>query len=260
MAVNFDGLTSLTASLAVVAGAPCTIVAWAKPRVAHNGYVTALGNAADTSRQAPYFRNDGIVRAVHRDASTIADASSTSTYTAGSWIHAAAVFNTLSSRSIFFNGADKQTSSVTLSALSLTDTHIGSRPPGSFYFDGDLAEVAIWSVALSDREIRQLALRLSPLALVHRIGQLVLYRDLIRSTDRPNIGPTTTATGGGLSASPHPRIFYPTLARTTGPGQLPELFGKVDVAMVVTQRAKSAQAFVPGAEAGITYPFAEAIG
>jgi len=259
MAVNFNGSSSLSTSSGVVSGSPCTIVAWAKPRILHNGYLAALGNASDSSRQALYFRDDGIVRAVHRNGSTIGDASSTSTYSANTWVHATAVFSSLSSRAVFVDGSDKQTSSVALGSVSLTDTHIGSRPPGAFYFDGDLAEVAIWSAALSDREVRLLAEGFSPLSLVHRIGELVLYRDLIRSTDRPHIGPATTAAGGGLSASPHPRINYSSRVQSAGTLTPLRLYGQIDQAMVATPGADVADTFAPGAEAGLTYPFAEAI-
>ena len=82
--------------------------------------------------------------------------------------------------------------------------------------DGLIAEAAIWNVVLSDAEMDWLAAGYSPLTLTHRIGNLVMYQDMIRNINRPGIGPTLTNNGSTLVA-PHTRMIYPASPQITIP-------------------------------------------
>lgn len=256
MALGFNGTDYLHAASAVVTGAPTTIVGWAKPRVVHSGYIAALGNGSDTSRQGLFLRFDGTLGAIHRGSSVDANIYSSVSYTAGNWVHGAAVFDSLTSRSIFVNGANKQTSSAVLGSISLTETHLGSRPPGTFAFDGELAEVAIWSAALSDGEIASLASGFSPLTLTHRLGSLELYQDLIRGTNRPGTGPSLSTTGA-LTPQRHPRMLYPGGQQSGYRSVVPPLYGRVAQLEGVTLGAVASDTYLSGAPIGQTYPAVE---
>ena len=66
MAIQFDGTDYLTSGSPALSGPPCTIVAWARPRLIHKGYVAVVGNASDTGRQGIFFQNNGTVLAMNR--------------------------------------------------------------------------------------------------------------------------------------------------------------------------------------------------
>ena len=130
--------------------------------------------------------------------------------------HAAGVSASSTDHRAFIDGGSKGTSANTVTfPVGLTDLHVGAMlSQGSFssFHSGNIAEVAIWNVALTDAEIAWLATGASPLTLTHRIGNLVFYHDLIRDLLRPGIGAALTATGTTVSS--HPRIIYPAPTRT----------------------------------------------
>ncbi|MCA9239020.1 MAG: LamG domain-containing protein [Planctomycetales bacterium] len=75
-------------------------------------------------------------------------------------------------------------------------------------FPGAVAEVAIWAEELSQAEEQTLTLGVSPLALTHRLGSLLLLQDLVRPLDRPGVGPSMTV-AGSPGVAPHPGIVSP---------------------------------------------------
>jgi len=123
--------------------------------------------------------------------------------------HAGAVFNA-SSRKAFFDGVSgtEQTTAITPTVVS-GRTSIGrfSNSIDNNYFNGDLCEVGIWDIILSDAEMKMLANGVSPLALTHRLQNLVLYQDLIRDINRLHIGPILSETA--TTVTKHNRVFYP---------------------------------------------------
>ena len=79
---------------------------------------------------------------------------------------------------------------------------------------GDLAEAAVWDVALTDAEVAILAAGYSPLFV--RPQSLIFYAPLIRGLNDKVGGLTLTADGTTVSA--HPRIIYPAPIWTGFPG------------------------------------------
>lgn len=129
--------------------------------------------------------------------------------TLGQWHHVCSVFSSTSSRKIYLDGGTPTTHSAYYSVSGINGVRLGAWQEGSSglsrFFSGDLAEVAVWDVALSDAEVAQLAQGHSPLSLTHRLRHLVIYQDLVRALNRPRIGPDTSAYGTDVSE--HCRMY-----------------------------------------------------
>jgi hypothetical protein len=75
------------------------------------------------------------------------------TITVGNWYHVAVIF-TSGSAQIYLNGADKGSKSIATNTVSYTATNIGGmRYSSSFYFNGNIDEVAVFDSALSSSDI-----------------------------------------------------------------------------------------------------------
>jgi len=84
------------------------------------------------------------------------------------------------------------------------------------YLSGAMAEVAVWSAALTDPEVSILYEGVSPLLV--RPQSLVLYVPLIRDDDEDIVGGLSFTANGGPTIAAHPGVFYPGAVLV---GQLP---------------------------------------
>jgi len=141
---------------------PLTITAWAKVTNVATDYAIAgfgvLGGSG--RRQMLYAKATGTIGMQTRnDAGTSVEAATTVGPVANNWFHAAGVVSSLSSRSVYFNGHDKVTNTTPLATPASAPDHfnVGATTTPSLYLNGNIAEVAVWSIALSDAEISQLA-------------------------------------------------------------------------------------------------------
>ena len=215
MARKFYASTDyLKSSSTPVTAAPLTLSAWFKPSVAALG--KTLISLSDTATWQNYFRLvydevegdfDAEARAVTVTASTRSGAT-----TEGAWNHGAGVYASTTSRIAYVNAtaATENTASAAPAGLDAIGIGYLVRSPGGTdtqYFDGDLAEVAIWSAALSVDEVAALADGWSPLLV--RPASLECYWPLIGHTS-----PEIDVVGGyaatviGATKSAHPRILY----------------------------------------------------
>ena len=89
----------------------------------------------------------------------------TTGFTANTWHHACAVFASNSSRSVYIDGGSKgtETSTHTPSGVDRFSAGVWDRPTGIWHFPGRLAELGVWTVALTDNEVKMLAAGVSPL-------------------------------------------------------------------------------------------------
>lgn len=126
-------------------------------------------------------------------------------YSANTWTHACAVFSANNSREIFFNGSSDGTDTTSVTPASLNRTSIGrlGRLTPAGYMSGLIAEVGIWSVALSAEEIAALAKGVVPRKV--RPQSLLVTHPLIRENVAP-FGPAFTAYNSPTIAV-HPRIY-----------------------------------------------------
>lgn len=139
---------------------------------------------------------------------------STSTgFTADVWHHALCYSSSSTAHAVFIDGGSKATSitsnTFSASADRVAVGHAADSTPTN-YFSGDIAEAAIWDVALSDAEVALLGAASGPSAMLFRPASLRFYCPIIGKYS-PEIdiieGRGMTVTGAVASA--HPRVFYP---------------------------------------------------
>ena len=139
-------------------------------------------------------------------------ATSTGTWSTSIWHHAACVFTSTTSRAVFLDGAkDTNGTTVVAPTFGLLDKYtIGEwvRTPNLVrYFNGHIAEVAVWDVALTDEEITALSKGISPLLI--RPDNLVSYVPLVRDEDEDIITGNTFTANGTPTIETHAPTSYP---------------------------------------------------
>lgn len=195
---------------AVVTAMPVTLACWFKATstIAH-GLINIGVSTNNTNLFSLNLTNTSNVRAVQNGNRV---ATTSATFTNGTWNHACGQLINDSSRAVFLNGGNKATNTTTSSATSgLNKTSIGviSGNSDTQLADAAIAEVGIWNVALDDSEVAALGKGVSPLLV--RPQSLVAYWPLIGRTSpeidvRGGFGMTVT----GATVADHPRIYYPT--------------------------------------------------
>jgi hypothetical protein len=156
---------------AVEVSMPFTICAWARPEndtnantavsigISGGGVTNVLTlNFAGPAAGDP-VRAQSIVNAVTVQATT------TTGFTVGTWHHACAVFTSTTSRAAYIDGGSKGTDTTSSSPTGMNRTLVGAaqlQAGPSNYFHGGIAEVGIWSEALTDDDVRQLGLGFAP--------------------------------------------------------------------------------------------------
>lgn len=214
----------LSYAAGVVTAPPMTIAAWCRTSI--SGQFQVIGgiyNSASINNQnmieiyarASVPTNGLTIQSAN--ASTSAVVSTSTGFSINTWFHACGVTSAINSRSIYLNGGGKNTNTTSISApVGINRTAFGVAAestldtpfaPGG---NGDLAEVAIWNVALTDTEVLVLASGVSPMLV--RPASLVGYWPLIGMVSpETNLKSNTAKLTmiGTLTASAHPRIFMP---------------------------------------------------
>lgn len=161
--------------------------------------IAALGAVAGDPVRARSFQND-----------LFAQASTTTGYSANTWHHAAGVFTSATDRAAFIDGGSKGTNANNRTPTGLDSVGIGRSFSGGTpaqYFNGLVAEAAIWDVALTDSEILQLARGVSPMMV--RPSNIVFYAPLVgRFSPEIEIVGGNNLTVTGAIAADHTRMTY----------------------------------------------------
>lgn len=213
MARTLSSGNNLSHAAAVLTAVPFTMACWFK--------LTTLAPAAQTlisidagdnvNRFMMDVTSAGRVRA-HVTAANQSNAASSavsSTADVGNWHHACAVQATATSRDAYLNGGNKGSNTTSRTPIGLDTTLIGLfSGPGNPVTDGDIAEAAIWNVALSDAEVALLATGIGPYA-VQR-ANLVAYWPLLgqASPEPDKAGSFSMTLTGTPPQAAHPFIFY----------------------------------------------------
>lgn len=136
---------------------PMTIAVWFKAASTHTGSTLGLGTIAGTDRA---FISVGTTPNITANYVTSGGTGSiTYNVTYGtSWHHVALVVSSSTLRVLYYDGLPVGTNTTSVSSGTFTMTYVGTRvstTPGA-YFDGTMAEGAVWSVALTDAEVSAL--------------------------------------------------------------------------------------------------------
>jgi hypothetical protein len=212
MAHLFNGTNdSLEVGSAPVTAVPLTIVAWIYPQTDNAGTVLSIGANAATPRFQLYYNNATSQRAAaltdDGTSSSVADSSGIAPL--NQWSHVAAVFTSATSRVAYFNGVAGAENTVSRVPTGINRLNIGARynPSLGGFFNGALAEVAVYNAALTASEVLSLSKRYRPDRI--RPQNLVYLDRLIRTPQDLRGGRLITQLGTGTTPSPHPAILFP---------------------------------------------------
>lgn len=217
MARNFVRASSHYLSQAgiPVTGPPYTFVAWAKSNNGSNYQCAFQLSGGGAAGSALFFA--GAVGGTPIQYFCGAATATTSTgYSTGTWHHIAATKASATSHSVYIDGGSKGTSG-TSATIALTSLQVGRRGDSAHYFDGDIAECAIWDIVLTDAEIALLAKKVSPL-MVHP-ESLRFYAPLMgRHSTEIDIIEGRGLTVNSAAYADHPRMFLPPTGLWTPKG------------------------------------------
>lgn len=218
MAYTFDGTGDILRNTsAVISGHPMTFACWVKgtPSGSFHQLVGIDDNMFNTALYSLYLVDDGMgnisVNAVEAESTGADEATSSSTYTDSGWHHACGIIASDSDRRAFLDGGNKGTNTNMVLAAAMPErTTIGGADFSgmiSHEHTGEIAEVGIWDVALTDAEVASLGAGISPLSI--RPASLVMYLPLIRELVEPVGAASFSAVGDAAVADHYPNMYYP---------------------------------------------------
>lgn len=195
----------------LVSALPMTISIWFRPSNLTDLQNLVIVNNSSLTDTGCYivYRADQAGKplgAVNRHADTsFGEADLNSGFSSGVWAHCAGVFSSASSRSVFVNGSKATNTTSSTPPTAMQSIHVGHYATAVSYCDGQLAELGIWNVALTDDEITALARGLSPLRV--RPSALVNYYPLIGNGTENGAKGSPLSNTGTTHADTHPRIY-----------------------------------------------------
>lgn len=213
MARQFASASSqyLNRGSAIVTAAPFSVSVWFKTGSTTDQVLVSAAKIADAGHRFNLSLSGSNVYAQAFDG-TAGNALTSTTFTTNAWQHAGVVFASTTDRRAYLNGGGKGTNATSVSPAGINEFY-AARYESGLYFDGLLAELATWNVALDDDEIAALAKGVCPLLI--RPQSLVAYYPLFGNDspepDRWKSRFDLTLTNGPTKAD-HPRIYYPTNA------------------------------------------------
>jgi len=209
----------LSAALSVFTNAPITVAVWyRRPATASTIMaLTFLGGIPDgTSPQRRRIglqstnNNDTTIQANTFGSGTLASATSSGTESLNAYNHAVNRMTATTSRQgILNNAAGSVATTGNLNydpGAGLRTWYVGVRNDQTLgaYLTGDVSEVAVWTVDLTDDEIASLAKGFKPFRV--RPQSLLYYAPLIRNLHDVSAGITLTNNNSATVAD-HPRVY-----------------------------------------------------
>lgn len=202
----------LQCAAGLVTAVPLSIAAWARDTAGSGLHeMVGIGNSGSASGRNTYdlYLSGTSLRAYTGDGSSGDFCSAGAAAPTNTWFHAAAVFAANNSRAVYLNGGNKGTNAVSHTPSGINRVTIGVEAIIASPWSGDLAEIAIWNVALSDTEVAKLAAGVHPFHIQPQA--LVCYCPVTgRKSPEPNwVDGNSFSVVGTLSQAAHPRIVMP---------------------------------------------------
>ncbi len=204
MAYDFSGSSQdISFASTPATAAPLSMAFWGDMDAAtNNENAMSLSDAASNNFFAIRF-NSRRIEARTSANGNVSNALSPTQFSLNTWFHGAAVFESATLRTAYLNGGNPGTNTTSRTPTGIDRGNIGSRTGGN-YINGRMAEVAMWSAALTAEEIAILAKGFSPYLI--RPQSLVFYVPLIRDLSDLAQGRALTNNNGATVAD-HPRIY-----------------------------------------------------
>jgi hypothetical protein len=207
MAYAFAGASNQHLTCAApVASAPLTVAAWFWVNSTSGNQAIATLTAGNTAQRFLLYTAGGQVFWFVNDTG-FSQVSISAGLAANTWHHACAVESATNSRVVYANGTAGSASTGTRSPASVDEMYVGiDRLNNSFSFPmtGRVAEVGVWSAALTAAEVRSLSQGVA--CRLVRPQSLVFYAPLIRSLQDLARNATIT-NGNSATVEVHPRIY-----------------------------------------------------
>jgi hypothetical protein len=221
MAYSFTVANSqfLTTSSSPVSSMPLTMALWFRTP---NATLSTARVLCELRAPTTYYvyrlaiaANATPIRATAIGSANSANPNSAAVATAGisanTWSHAVGVFASSTSRTVYFNGGNSATDTVSITPLNVSQICIGggtntivAGPPDGFFFDGQIAEVGLWNAALTVAEVLSLSRGMS--CNLVRPQSLMFHAPLIRDLVDVRGGRSIT-NNGSATVSAHPRVY-----------------------------------------------------
>jgi len=203
MAYEFNGTTQyLSVASAPAQANSTTIACWYRVSNAsiRQGLVY-LGDAGGTLNRHLLY-HESSARVSIATGSTL-ESNSAIPVSSNTWTHAAGVWAASNSRYIYTNGfqSPNYTSNISVSTFNRVEI---ARRPTTIYMAGQIADVAIWNVPLTEQEIKSLAAGMTCDKI--RPQSLVFYTPLVRDLIDQKGGLAITNNNGATVAN-HPRVY-----------------------------------------------------
>jgi hypothetical protein len=198
---------------APVSIAPCTLFAMSFPADNTTGSaIVSLGNAVNAGGDYFFTALNGDVAGdpgrvgVVSAAPAVGVSASAASYNVSAWNSLVGVFQSTSSRAVALNGttAAVNTTSVTPTNINVVGIGAINRTAPASYASANIAECAIWDVALSAGEINSLTKGFKPSRI--RPQSLVFYAPLLRELRDWRAGRALT-NNNGATVTNHPRVY-----------------------------------------------------
>lgn len=198
-------------------GFPCTIAGWFYMATAGAG-MRMFSLKVDSAGNENTFNlnNNGTtdVRAQFRNSANTAFAAvSTSGPSTTTWHHIAGVFAAANDIRVFLDGGSKGTdtsgSGSLGAALDVAALACFYKTAPSNFWNGNLAEFAVWGAALTDAQVAVLATAISPMA-VEPLSLAAYWPLMGLIVTEPSVfnAKAPMVPSGGPTAADHPRITY----------------------------------------------------
>ena len=212
MAYNFNGTSQrLTIGSSPVSGIPITLAAWVRPTAATGVDIAVSVYASNDSDRVSIFLNSLVSNVETTNDGVSGAVSSGGTATQNTWGHLAGVVSLTNSRLAYWNGTAGTTNTTNITGLSTFNRiSVGTTFEGannvtvSGLFAGDIAEVGVWNVVLTQPEIASLADGFTCDKV--RPSALVFYAPLVRSLQDVRGGLTITNNNTATVAA-HTRVY-----------------------------------------------------
>lgn len=212
MAYTFNGTDQYihNASSSPVSTTPCTLACWFRATV-NNGdnLVQVSDSSGNNSHRIGLYSTNNSFRIGSTANGTNSNADGTEIISLNIWNHLCGVFTSTTSRTGYLNGSNAVTNTTSRSPTGFSRTLIGVRRNASTFqahFPGQIAEVGIWSAALTAAEINSLASGVG--CSLIRPQSLVFYAPLVRNIfDYTDAKLALTNNNTATVSDLHPRIY-----------------------------------------------------
>jgi hypothetical protein len=208
MAYAFAGASSqnLTIASAPVTAKPVTIASFSRPTAGNTDVVIVQIGENSTNNRFVQYISSGRASGTQINDTVASNVNTSTTVANDTWRHCGSVFFTSVSGQLgaYVDGTKTTGTPPSRTPSGVDRMAIGSRTTNDLYLTGEMAEVAVWDVELTDDEIASLAKGFKPTRI--RPQSLVFYAPLVRDLQDLK-GALTITNNNTATVADHPRVY-----------------------------------------------------